>query len=109
MGGSSGASEDEDDTKMVVDDEARMCCDFEGVKSGEDIEDAIEDANRRVSVQDILFPDKGAVSISLPTVTGIVDSVCSGRTLLSFRVFELHRTDVHSIRNLHYSWKRVLT
>jgi len=111
VGSKSGALEDEGDTARVADDEARVCCDFEGVKSGEDIEDAIDDENCRVSGEDVLFPDTGTVWFSLSTVTGVVDSVCSGGTPLRFRALELHRTDTNSIRNLntkYYSWKRVL-
>ena len=59
--GSSGVFGDKGDTTRVGDDETRACCDLEGVSSGEDILDAIDDDICCVSVEDDLFTDRGSV------------------------------------------------
>ena len=46
--------DDEGETTRVVDEEARVCCDFEGVKSGEDISDAVDVLPVAFSVEDAL-------------------------------------------------------
>lgn len=58
---SSGVFGDEGETTRVGDDDTRACCDLEGVSSGEDILDAIDDRPCCGCVEDVLFTDRGSV------------------------------------------------